>query len=52
MLPDESPKLRHDEPGLLSMAVAERDKLGSHFHITFRPNHHLDRSCVTLLFFF
>ncbi|KAG2249868.1 hypothetical protein Bca52824_089496 [Brassica carinata] len=44
--PDESPKLRHDEPGLLSMPVAERDKLGSHFQITFRPNHQLDRKNV------
>lgn len=44
--PDESPKLRHDERGLLSMDVAERDKFGSHFHITFRPNHQLDRKNV------
>lgn len=43
MLPEESPKLRHEEPGLLSMSVADRDKFGSHFHVTFRPNQQLDR---------
>ncbi|XP_021893478.1 peptidyl-prolyl cis-trans isomerase CYP95-like [Carica papaya] len=41
--PDESPRLRHDESGLLSMPIADRDTLGSHFNITFKANHHLDR---------
>lgn len=40
---DESPKLKHVEPGLLSMSIADRDALGSQFIITFRANHHLDR---------
>ncbi|KAJ6361385.1 hypothetical protein OIU78_001926 [Salix suchowensis] len=44
--PDESPKLKHDEPGLLSMSIADRDALGSQFIITFRANHHLDRKYV------
>ncbi|KAB5553318.1 hypothetical protein DKX38_010629 [Salix brachista] len=44
--PDESPKLKHDEPGLLSMSIADRDALGSQFIITFRSNHHLDRKYV------
>ncbi|KAJ6361387.1 hypothetical protein OIU78_001926 [Salix suchowensis] len=41
-----SPKLKHDEPGLLSMSIADRDALGSQFIITFRANHHLDRKYV------
>jgi peptidyl-prolyl isomerase G (cyclophilin G) len=40
---DESPKLKHDGPGLLSMSIADRDALGSQFIVTFRANHHLDR---------
>ncbi|KAK3023892.1 hypothetical protein RJ639_044514 [Escallonia herrerae] len=40
---DESAKLKHDEPGLLSMAIADRDARGSLFSVTFRANHHLDR---------
>ncbi|XP_052209505.1 peptidyl-prolyl cis-trans isomerase CYP95-like isoform X2 [Diospyros lotus] len=44
---DEQPsKLKHDERGLLSMAVADRDTRGSLFTITFRANHHLDRKYV------
>lgn len=44
--PDESPRLKHDGPGLLSMLVADRDALGSHFLITFKADHHLDRKSV------
>lgn len=40
---DESPKLKHDSPGLLSMAIADRDIRGSLFMITFNALHHLDR---------
>lgn len=41
---DEPPsKLKHDQPGLLSMALADRDARGSLFIITFKANHHLDR---------
>lgn len=44
---DETPKLKHDEPGLLSMMIADRDVFGSHFGITFKANPHLDRfACV------
>jgi peptidylprolyl isomerase/peptidyl-prolyl isomerase G (cyclophilin G) len=28
------------------MSIADRDKFGSHFHITFRPNQQLDRNNV------
>jgi len=51
MLPDESPKLRHEETGLLSMSIADRDKFGSHFHITFRPNQQLDRFPLNITLF-
>ncbi|GMQ03183.1 hypothetical protein CsSME_00049077 [Camellia sinensis var. sinensis] len=45
--PDEPPsKLKHDERGLLSMAVADRDARGSLFIITFEANHQLDRKYV------
>lgn len=40
---DESPRLKHDGPGLLSMSVADRDTVGSQFIVTFSANHHLDR---------
>jgi len=40
---DESPRLKHDAPGLLSMPVADRDTLGSHFIITFKADPRLDR---------
>lgn len=43
VFPDESPKHRHDGPGLLSMAIADRDERGSLFSITFKADHHLDR---------
>ncbi|KAK2993767.1 hypothetical protein RJ640_025074 [Escallonia rubra] len=44
--PDESAKLKHDGPGLLSMAIADRDARGSLFSVTFRANHHFDRKYV------
>lgn len=40
---DESPKLKHDGPGLLSTAIADRDSRGSLFTVTFGANHHMDR---------
>lgn len=40
---DERPKLLHDERGLLSMAIADRDTRGSLFSITFEANHQLNR---------
>lgn len=40
---DEPPKLKHDEPGLLSMATADRDERGSLFSVTFSANRSLDR---------
>ncbi|VFQ97645.1 unnamed protein product [Cuscuta campestris] len=43
---DESPKLKHDSPGLLSMAIADRDTRGSLFTITLNEAHHLDRKFV------
>uniref|UniRef100_A0A3Q7HNV6 PPIase cyclophilin-type domain-containing protein n=1 Tax=Solanum lycopersicum TaxID=4081 RepID=A0A3Q7HNV6_SOLLC len=43
---DESPKIKHDSQGLLSMAIADRDARGSIFSITFQADHHLDRKCV------
>ncbi|WJX41814.1 peptidylprolyl isomerase [Trifolium repens] len=44
--PDESPRLKHDAPGLLSMAIADRHTFGSHFIITLKADHHLDRKHV------
>lgn len=44
--PDESPKLKHDEPGLLSMTIADRDMRGSIFNLTFKPDHSLDRKNI------
>lgn len=41
--PDEPPRLKHEGAGLLSMPIADRDSLGSHFIITFAANHNLDR---------
>lgn len=38
--------LKHSGPGILSMPVAVRDSLGSHFIITFAANHNLDRYAV------
>lgn len=43
LISDESPKLKHNGPGLLSMSIADRDTLGSHFIVTFKSNHNLDR---------
>ncbi|KAF2303871.1 hypothetical protein GH714_024009 [Hevea brasiliensis] len=43
---DETPRLKHDGPGLLSMSIADRDTLGSQFIITFKANHLLDRKYV------
>ncbi|KAL0312088.1 UNVERIFIED_CONTAM: Peptidyl-prolyl cis-trans isomerase CYP95 [Sesamum radiatum] len=42
----ESPKLKHDGPGLLSMAIADRDERGSLFSVTFKADRRLDRKCV------
>ncbi|KAK4388944.1 Peptidyl-prolyl cis-trans isomerase CYP95, partial [Sesamum angolense] len=42
----ESPKLKHDGPGLLSMAIADRDERGSLFSVTFKADRCLDRKCV------
>ncbi|KAF5748206.1 peptidyl-prolyl cis-trans isomerase CYP95-like isoform X1 [Tripterygium wilfordii] len=44
--PDESPQLKHDGPGLLSMSISDRDISGSIFIITFKASHHLDRKYV------
>jgi len=46
---DESPRLKHDAPGLLSMPIADRDSLGSHFIITFKSDPHLDRFAYVAL---
>ena len=40
---DEPPKLKHDEPGLLSMALADRDVCGSVFNIMFKANQNFDK---------
>lgn len=40
---DESPKLKHDERGLLSMSIADRDIRGSLFNLMFKANQNLDR---------
>ncbi|KAF1871748.1 hypothetical protein Lal_00020543 [Lupinus albus] len=40
---DESSMLKHDAPGLLSMAISDRDTLSSHFIITLKADRHLDR---------
>ncbi|KAL9267395.1 Peptidyl-prolyl cis-trans isomerase CYP95-like protein [Drosera capensis] len=41
--PDESVKLKHDEPGLLSMSIADRGERGSIFTLTFKATPSLDR---------
>ncbi|KAK6912636.1 Cyclophilin-type peptidyl-prolyl cis-trans isomerase domain [Dillenia turbinata] len=43
---DEPPKLKHDEPGLLSMALADWESRGSQFIITLKSDHRLDRKYV------
>lgn len=35
--------LKHDGPGLLSMAITDRDERGSLFLVTFKADHHLDK---------
>ncbi|KAL6536271.1 hypothetical protein OROGR_012843 [Orobanche gracilis] len=40
--PDETPKLRHDARGLLSMAINDRDERGSLFAVTFKADPRLD----------
>ncbi|KAL2454073.1 Peptidylprolyl isomerase [Abeliophyllum distichum] len=42
----ESPKLKHDRPGLLSMGIANQDGCGSLFSVTLKADHRLDRKCV------
>jgi cyclophilin family peptidyl-prolyl cis-trans isomerase len=32
------------------MAIADRDKLGSHFIITLKADHHLDRFAILIFF--
>uniref|UniRef100_A0A803MJT1 peptidylprolyl isomerase n=1 Tax=Chenopodium quinoa TaxID=63459 RepID=A0A803MJT1_CHEQI len=44
--PDESPKLKHDEAGLLSMSIADRDVRGSIFSLLFKANQNLDRKNI------
>ncbi|KAL6547602.1 hypothetical protein OROHE_009307 [Orobanche hederae] len=41
---NETPKLRHDARGLLSMAINDRDERGSLFVVTFKADHRLDCS--------
>ncbi|KAF8393257.1 hypothetical protein HHK36_021498 [Tetracentron sinense] len=43
---DESSRLKHDGPGLLSMANDGRNAYGSQFFITFEANHRFDRKHV------
>ncbi|XP_038711017.1 peptidyl-prolyl cis-trans isomerase CYP95-like isoform X1 [Tripterygium wilfordii] len=44
--PDESPQLKHEGPGLLSMSISDRDNSGSIFIITFKASQHLDRKHI------
>jgi len=43
IIAEESSKLKHDEPGLLSMSAADRDVRGSIFSLTLKANHNFDR---------
>lgn len=40
--------MKHDGPGLLSMAIGDRDERGSLFSVTFKANNHLDRFVIYL----
>lgn len=43
--------LKHDGPGLLSMAITDRDERGSLFLVTFKADHHLDKFVFLFPFF-
>ena len=46
MLPSWTQRIRHTEPGVLSMSHHGVDRVGSQFCISLAPNPHLDGRCV------